>query len=141
MRRGGQQQIDRSAFVGFDVAERYPAQLLDRDDACYCLRDQGKQLPQPGVEQERLLARDQELVERETLGTDVGNPGRQPKDSVRDFVDVSVHCLIMRDTALHGGIPLVSGAGRVRAISPSASAAAALPSISVTVQPVMVRSF
>jgi hypothetical protein len=39
VRSRGQEQVHRAAFVGFQVAERYPAQLLDRPHLVDCLRN------------------------------------------------------------------------------------------------------
>ena len=55
----------------------------------------------PGVEQQRLVGVDQELVEREAGRADVGHERRQAEDAVGDLVDVG----------FHGGSSFQSGSG------------------------------
>ena len=91
-RRGVEEQVHRAALVGLDVGERDPAQILYRNDAVDRVGHEREQLAHPGVEQERLVAADQELVEREARGRgDFVDLGRQAEDVGGDLVDLGFH--------------------------------------------------
>ena len=51
----------------------------------------GNMPARPGVEQQRLVGGDEELVEGEAVGADLGDPGRDPVDAVGDLVDGGLH--------------------------------------------------
>ncbi len=109
---GGQHQVDGPALVGLDVAERDPPQLLQRHNAVDGLRHQWEQLPMPAVEQKRLVAGEQELVEREAMLGDVGDPGGQTEDVRPDLVDFGVHGSMMRRILHQGVVNRGGGAAR-----------------------------
>ncbi len=91
-RRGLEEQVHRAALVGLDVGERDPAQILYRNDAVDRVGHEREHLAHPGVEQERLVAADQELVEREARGRgDFVDLGRQAEDVRGDLVDLGFH--------------------------------------------------
>jgi hypothetical protein len=73
------------------VTEADPAQRLDGDDLGHRFRDQREHGAVPGMEQERFLAGDEELVEREPDGGDVGHERGDPVDPVGDLVDGGAH--------------------------------------------------
>ena len=72
------------------MAEADPAQLLDVDHLADRLGHQREQLPGAGVEEQRLVAVDQVLVEGEAAGGDLRDDRRQAVDAVGDLVDVRV---------------------------------------------------
>ena len=86
-RRRREPHVHRAALVGLDVAEADPAQRLDRDHRGHRLGDQREQPAQAGVEQQRLVAGDEELVEGEARRGSPRGPGRDPVDAVGDLVD------------------------------------------------------
>ena len=88
VRRRRQPHVHRPALVGLDVAERDPPQRLDRHDRGDGLGDEREQPAHAGVEQQRLLAGEQELVEREAVRRHVRDPGGEAVDPVGDLVDV-----------------------------------------------------
>ena len=63
VRSGSQELVHRTAFVGLHVPERDPAQTLERKDALDRLTHQREHRPGPGVEQQRLVVIDEELIE------------------------------------------------------------------------------
>jgi hypothetical protein len=91
-RRGLQPQVERAAFVGLEMAEADPAQALERHDRGHGRTDGGEQLAVSGVEQQRLVAEHEELVEVEPGGRgDLGDVSRDPEDAVGDLVDAGGH--------------------------------------------------
>ena len=91
VRRGGQELVHGAALVGLDVTERDPAQPLDRHDPLDGFADAGKHRAVAGVEQQRLVVVDQELVEGEPVRADLGHERRQPVDIRCDLVDFGGH--------------------------------------------------
>ena len=91
LRCGRQPGVHRPALVGLDVTEADPAQRLDRDDLGDRLGDQREHRAVPGVEQQRLVTQDEELVERDPDRGDVGHERRDPVDPVGDLVDGGAH--------------------------------------------------
>src|SRR6185436_7079988 len=61
------------------------------DDLRHRFADEGIQLAHAGVEQERLLVANQELVERQPAGPDMGDVRRQAEDVGGDLVDGCEH--------------------------------------------------
>ena len=60
-----------------------------------------KHLAQAGVEHQRLVAEDEELVEGEAGGRgDVRHIGREPVDAVGDFADLGFHEFLHHDNEL-----------------------------------------
>src|SRR5258708_23821304 len=80
--------VHRSALVGIDMAEGDPAQLVHRDEAPNRVRYERKQRSQAGLEEQRLLIEDEELVEHE-IGVCV--VCGQAVDIGGDLGDVSLH--------------------------------------------------
>ena len=78
--------VHRAALVGLDVAERDPAQRLDRQDRGHRLGDEREHPADAGVEEQRLVGGDEELVEGEAVGAHLGDPGGDPVDAVGDLV-------------------------------------------------------
>ena len=68
IRCGLEELVHRAALVGLDVGEGDPTERLEGDDAPDRRGHERKQLPHAGVEEERLVVADQELVEGEALG-------------------------------------------------------------------------
>ena len=64
-RRRRQELVHRSALVRFDVRKTDPSELVDRQDARDRLAHRPEQTSPAGVEEERLVVHDQDLVERE----------------------------------------------------------------------------
>ena len=87
----GQEEVHGTAFVGLDVTEGDPSQGLRIDDLRHGIADQRIQLTHAGVEQERLLVADKELVERQTTGPDLGDVCREAEDVGGDFVNGCEH--------------------------------------------------
>ena len=87
----GEEEVHGPAFVGLDVTEGDPSQGLRIDDLRHGIADQRVQLTHAGVEQERLLVADQELVERQTAGPDLGDVCREAEDVGGDFVNGCEH--------------------------------------------------
>ena len=103
LRRDRQPFVHRAAFVGLEMAEGDPAQALGRNDAAKRVAVERKHLAQAGVEHQRLVAEDEELVEGEAGGRgDVRHVGREPIDAVGDFADLGFHGLLL---ALMGRAP------------------------------------
>ena len=88
----GEELVHRAALVGLDMAERDPAQPLDGHDPGDRLGHEREHGPRSGVEQQRFVGGDEELVEREPgRRSHVGYPGREPVDAVGDLVDGGGH--------------------------------------------------
>jgi hypothetical protein len=82
------------------VAEGDPAQALHRHDPRHSLAVQGEHAAQPGVEQQRLTAHDEERVEGESgRRGDVRHKGREPIDAVSDFGDFRSHSTLQGNVA------------------------------------------
>jgi hypothetical protein len=74
------------------MAERHPAQLFGRYDAGERLAVERKHLTQAGVEHQRLVAEDEELVESEACRRrDIRHEGRKAVNALGDFVDSALH--------------------------------------------------
>ncbi len=73
------------------MAEGDPSQGLDREDGGDRTADLTEHAASPGVEQEWLLGIDEEVVEGEAGGADVGNERGQPEDAIGDLVDLDIH--------------------------------------------------
>jgi hypothetical protein len=73
------------------VAERDPAQAREREHGLDGLGDEREHALRAGVEQERVVVVDQELVEGEPCGPDVGHEGRDAVDALGDLVDGGGH--------------------------------------------------
>ncbi|RNJ49157.1 hypothetical protein D1O30_05635 [Methylocystis hirsuta] len=92
LRRRGEPEIHRAAFIGFDMAEGNPAQPLDWHDRGQALRDARKQRTRPAMKQQRLVGVDEELVEGETgRRRDLRHIRRQTIDALGDFIDLRFH--------------------------------------------------
>ena len=83
--------VHRPALVRLDVAEGDPPQRSTGTIGRDRLAHEREHRPRTGVEQQRLLVVDQELVEREAGGADLGHEGGQAVDAVGDLVDSSLH--------------------------------------------------
>ena len=91
-RRGrGEEQVHRSTLVRLDVTEGDPPQRVDGEHPGDRFADTGKHCTRPGVKQQWLLGLDQELIEGEPGGADVGNEGRKPEDAPGDLVELGFH--------------------------------------------------
>jgi len=86
-----QEVVHRTALVGFDVSGRDPPERVERYDSGDSAADRVEQHELPGVEQQRAVGSDQELVEGEAGRADVGDEGRDPVDAVGDLVDRGGH--------------------------------------------------
>ena len=64
-RRGGEEVVQRAAFVGFDVREGDVAQARQRQHLADRLGDEREHAARAGVEEQRLVVDDQVLVEVE----------------------------------------------------------------------------
>lgn len=91
-----QELVHSSTLVGLDVSEGDPAQVGDGDDPADRLGHEGEQLAHAGVEQERLVAVDEELVEGEACWRgDLVDLGGQAVDVGSDLFDFGEHrCLL-----------------------------------------------
>ena len=92
-----EQLVHRAAFVGLDMSERDPAQLVDiAEDPPDRVGHQREQRPHAGVEQERFLAAHEKLVEDEPRGRGhVRDVGAQAEDVRRDLVDSVVVMVVL----------------------------------------------
>jgi len=61
----GQKCVHRAALVGFHMAERQPSKRIQRDHLGDRIGNHREQAPHAGVEQHRLVTRDEILVEAE----------------------------------------------------------------------------
>jgi len=76
------------------VAEGNPAQLFRCDDAAESCTREREHLAESGMEQQRLVTQNEELVEREAGGRrNLGHECRQPIDAVGNFADFRLHWL------------------------------------------------
>ena len=74
------------------MAEADPAQLLRSDDTRERRANERKHAPETSVEQQRLVAEDEELVEGESGGRgDLRHEGREPVDTGCDFGSARFH--------------------------------------------------
>src|SRR5450631_397896 len=87
----GEELVHCAALVGLDVTERYPAQPIYRHDPLDGRPDTGKHCAMAGVEQQWLVVVEQELVERESGGSDLRDKGRQPVDPGGDLINGGGH--------------------------------------------------
>ncbi len=83
LRGRGQPLVERAALVGLEVAVADPAQARERHDPRQRLADPGIERAHAGVEQQRLLGVDQDLVEREPA---LRGERREPVDAGSDLV-------------------------------------------------------
>ena len=88
LRRGGQKQVQRAAFIGFEVRQAEVAQLFQRHHRANGLGDDRKQLPLAGVKQHRRVIHDEVLVEAELPGARNAHGRVDSEDAVRHFLDV-----------------------------------------------------
>ena len=89
LRRGGQEGIERTAFVRLEVRQPDVTQALDRQHRADRLAHQREQLPLARVEEHRRLVDDEVLVEAELARhPGLGNRRVDAVDAVRDLVDV-----------------------------------------------------
>jgi hypothetical protein len=98
-RCGREQLVHGAALIGLDVAEGDPPKPLDGRDAGDRVADEREHPARSGVEQQRLLVVDEELVEREASGSDVGDEGREPVDAGSDLIGPRVHCVLLGSVA------------------------------------------
>jgi hypothetical protein len=92
MRGSGKPLVHRTTFIGLEVTKTEPAQSLERDNLCDRFRDQRKHLPQPAVEEQRFIANDQKVIEREPgPACALRQENRHAMNSCRDFVSSDVH--------------------------------------------------
>jgi hypothetical protein len=68
VRRRPEPVVQRPGLVGLPVPEAHVPDPLQRDDFRHRRRHQREHLPGTGVEQQRVVADDEELVEREAAG-------------------------------------------------------------------------
>jgi hypothetical protein len=87
----GEEQVHRSALISLDVTERDPPQRVEREHPGDRFADAGEHCTGPGVKQQRLFGLNEELIEGEAGGADVGNEGREPEDALGDFVELGFH--------------------------------------------------
>ena len=86
LRRDGQPVIQGAALIGLEMAEGDPAQPLRRDNAGDGAAIKGEHAAQAGMEDQRVIAQHQELVEGEAGGRpDIRHKGGEAKNAVRDF--------------------------------------------------------
>ena len=91
LRRRGKEQVHRTTLVSLHVTERDPAERVEWQHRCYRFRHEREHRPRAGVEQQWLIVIDEELVEREAGGADLGNEGRESVDAIGDLVDSGLH--------------------------------------------------
>src|ERR1035437_3659246 len=87
----GEELVHCAALVGLDMAERDPAQPVNRHDPLDGCPDTGKHCAMAGVEQQWLVVVQQELVEGESAGSDLRYKGRQPVDPGGDLINGGGH--------------------------------------------------
>ena len=91
--------------VGLDVTEAHPAQRGDVDHLADRLGHEGEEPSRSGVEQHRLVAGHEVLVEGEAAGSGLGDGGREAVHAVRDLVDVGLHgCIVLPWSRSHIGV-------------------------------------
>src|ERR1039458_4524518 len=93
VRRYGEQFVHGTTLVGFDVTECDPSQAVHRQDSLDGVLHRRKHGAMPRVEQQRFVVVEQELVERESARSDLGNEGTQPVDVRGDLVHLGRHHL------------------------------------------------
>src|SRR5206468_1541990 len=76
-RREREPVVQRAAFVGFEVAEADPTDTCGIDDPRHRRAHHRERLAEPGVEEERLVVTDEELVEREVGLRDEGRDAEE----------------------------------------------------------------
>ena len=92
MRGSGKPLIHRATFIGLEVTKTEPAQFLEWDNLGNGFRDQRKHLPQPAVEQQRFVAKDHKVIEREpSSACTLRQENRYAMNPCRDFVSSGVH--------------------------------------------------
>jgi hypothetical protein len=86
---GREKVIHRAALVGFQMGKSDPTQFLERDNRPHRVRYFSVHMAKAGMKEERFVAVDQKLIERET------RPHRyergNPINLIGDFVDSRFH--------------------------------------------------
>ena len=94
LRRDRQPVVHRAALVGLVMAKGDPAQPLGRNEAAHGRADDRKHSAETGVEQQRFVSEDKELVEGEAgRRRYFRHEGRESIDAAGDFVDFGLHAL------------------------------------------------
>jgi hypothetical protein len=92
VRRSSEPIVHRAAFVCFEVTKTEPPNAIDGHDGAYRGRDERKHLSEAAVEQQRLVASNQKVIESKSrASTGVGYKNRHPINPVSDFVGSNIH--------------------------------------------------
>src|SRR5438874_816833 len=115
LRPGGAREpvVQRAALVGLEVAEADPTDTRGVDDLGHRVAHHGEHLAEPGVEEERLVVTDQELVE---LEVGLGDEGRDAEEVGRNLGHLG-HAV----TCLPVSVWEVAASIRTRTTSPGAA--------------------